>query len=87
MTRSLSRELGPDGIRVNTIAYGLITSQLNEEAFKTDENLQRHILDVRGLGEEIRAEDLCGSLIYLASEDSDQFTGQSLLVNGGDVLT
>ena len=34
MTRFLAAELGSDGIRVNTFAYGLITSQFKEDEFK-----------------------------------------------------
>ena len=36
MSRALARELGPDGICVNTLAYGLVTSRINEQALEDD---------------------------------------------------
>ena len=83
MTRSLAAELGPDGIRINTFAYGLITSRLNEDEIENDPGKRAAILDARVLGEHVRAEDLEGSLVYLASADSDHMTGQTLVVDAG----
>ena len=85
MTRSLATELGPDGIRVNNVAYGLVTSRLNEEELNTTERGQK-MLEARALRQHVRAEDLTGTLIYLASSDSDHMTGQTLVVDGGGIL-
>ena len=83
MSRSLAAELGPDGIRVNTFAYGLITSRLNEDEIENDPGKRAAILGARALGEHVRAEDLEGSMVYLASSDSDHMTGQTLVVDAG----
>ena len=84
MTRSLAAELGPDGIRVNTFAYGLITSQLNEQECKDDPAREAGMLGARALGTHVRPEDLGGSMVYLASPASDHMTGQVHIVNAGE---
>jgi len=83
MSRALAEELGPDGIRVNTFAYGLITSRLNEEQINSDPKMQQKILGGRSLRQHVRADDLTGTLVYLASSDRDHMTGQTLVVDGG----
>lgn len=84
MSRSLAEELGPDGIRVNTFAYGLITSRLNQQEIKNDPAREEKMLRGRGLRQHVRAKDLTGSLVFLASADSDHMTGQTLIVDGGE---
>jgi NAD(P)-dependent dehydrogenase (short-subunit alcohol dehydrogenase family) len=84
MTRSLAAELGGDGIRVNTAAYGLVTSQLNEEQFAGDPEFEAKVLGSRALPVHYRAEDLGPTIVYLASADSDHMTGQCMVVNAGE---
>jgi len=84
MTRSLSRELGDDGISVNTIAPGLTMSEnvLNSEkhmAMRDDNTASR------ALKRHETPEDLIGALIFLSSDDSNFVTGQCLVVDGGSV--
>jgi NAD(P)-dependent dehydrogenase (short-subunit alcohol dehydrogenase family) len=84
MTRCLSRELGDDGIRVNSLAPGLTMSEalLADELFSSDMIRQPQIAR-RALKREQQPDDLTGTLIFLASGDSDFMTGQCLLVDGG----
>jgi NAD(P)-dependent dehydrogenase (short-subunit alcohol dehydrogenase family) len=84
MTRSLARELGPDGIRVNTIAYGLITSPAVEAEFKKNPARHEAILRTRAITQDVFPPDLVGTLIYLASNDSDLMTGQCIVVDAGE---
>ena len=86
MTRSLATELGPDGIRINNLAYGLVTSRLNEEDLKNDPSREQKMLAGRALKQHVRAEDLTGTIVYLAASDSDHMTGQTLVVDGGGIL-
>ena len=86
MSRALARELGPDGICVNTLAYGLITSKLNEEALETDEAYRSHAFRPRAMPVHLRAEDVTGSLVFLASPESDHMTGQCLMADPGSVM-
>jgi NAD(P)-dependent dehydrogenase (short-subunit alcohol dehydrogenase family) len=85
MSRALSRELGPDGICVNTLAYGLVTSSINEQALEDDAEYRAHAFRPRAMPVHLRAEDLIGGLVFLASAESDHMTGQCLMVDPGSV--
>jgi NAD(P)-dependent dehydrogenase (short-subunit alcohol dehydrogenase family) len=82
MTRSLSRELGGDGICVNTIAPGLTMS---ENVLNSDEHMAYRDAnaDTRALKRLQTPDDLIGALIFLSSPDSDFMTGQCMVVDGG----
>ncbi len=80
-TRAVSRELGQHGICVNTLAPGLtISGAQNEEHLKQS---RASSLARRAIKREQVPEDLVGTLVYLASKDSDFLTGQVLAVDGG----
>lgn len=86
MTRALSRELGPRGIRINTIMPGLTQSQaIKEMAAGSPElrGMSRQLATQAALGREQYPEDLVGTVVFLASEDSDFITGQNITVDGG----
>lgn len=84
LTRAFARELGEYNINVNCITPG---STFSEEL--TDMAALEH----RKLAAESRCikrvehpEDLVGTAIFLASSDSDFITGQTIIVDGGDVM-
>ena len=80
-TRAVSRELGQHGICVNTLAPGLtISGAQNEEHLKQS---RASSLARRAIKRDQVPEDLVGTLVYLASKDSDFLTGQVLAVDGG----
>jgi NAD(P)-dependent dehydrogenase (short-subunit alcohol dehydrogenase family) len=83
-SRVLARELGPDNIRVNTLAPG---STMSEEK-ATDEALKNYqrSASTRILKRIEQPEDLVGTALYLLSDLSTFVTGQTILVNGGAVL-
>jgi 3-oxoacyl-[acyl-carrier protein] reductase len=83
-SRFLARELGPDNIRVNTIAPGSTLSEAN----LTPEiiALRERNLGDRALKRVERPDDLVGTALYLLSDLSSFVTGQMLVVNGGDVM-
>jgi len=85
MSRALSRELGPHGICVNTLAYGLVTSRINEQALDDDIEYRNHAFKPRAMPVHLRAEDLVGGLVFLASAESDHMTGQCLMVDPGSI--
>ncbi|MDB5796570.1 MAG: 3-oxoacyl-ACP reductase [Paucimonas sp.] len=85
-SRALAREVGGDGIRVNTLAPGLVMSEnvLANPAWKgavVDNNVAS-----RAIKRDATPEDMCGTMIYLCSSDSDFVTGQVLVVDGGSVM-
>ncbi len=86
MTRAAARELGDFGIRVNSIAPGFtmseqIESQREELQFNIDMNLAG-----RAFKRDEMPEDLMGTMVFLASAESDFMTGQTILVDGGLVM-
>ena len=81
-TRSLSRELGPMGIRVNAVAPGLIETDMTA-AMKPE--LVKNIVANASLGRIGRAEEVADAVLFLASEKASYITGQCLVVDGGIV--
>ena len=82
MTRSLAREVGEFGICVNAIAPGLVEHE-GQTAPKALTELQ---LKARSIKRLQTPADLLGTLIFLASSDSDFMTGQTIVVDGGSVF-
>ncbi|MBM4440388.1 MAG: SDR family oxidoreductase [Candidatus Rokubacteria bacterium] len=87
MTRALARELGADDITVNAVAPGLILSdtvQANPDitGFQVDA-----IMRVRSLKREAYPDDVEGTVVFLASDDSAFMSGQTLVVDGGSVFS
>ncbi len=81
LTRVLARELGPDGITVNSIAPGLTLTEGVRELYP--ESFLAGARASRSLARDEAPEDLEGTLVYLLSPDSDFVTGQMIVVNGG----
>jgi 3-oxoacyl-[acyl-carrier protein] reductase len=83
-TRTLAREVGAAGIRVNAIAPG---STLSEE-HPTDDivRMRSDAISGRALSRVQLPEDLVGAVIFFASHDSDFITGQTLVVDGGATM-
>jgi 2-hydroxycyclohexanecarboxyl-CoA dehydrogenase len=88
LTRSLAQELGPLGITVNNVAPGSIMGTIMAEANKHRARLSPEqlatSLPVRRLGE---PDDLANAVVWLCQESTSYFTGQTVGVNGGRVVT
>jgi len=81
-TRALAREVGDDNICVNSIMPGLTISGANQEGVMTPEQLADR-RKRRSIQRDQYPQDLVGTVIFLASDDSDFMTGQSISVDGG----
>lgn len=86
MTRCLARELGDDGIRVNTLAPGLVMSDnvIANPAWKGA--IVANNIAGRAIKKDLYPSDLTGTLVYLCSAESDFVTGQVVVVDGGSVM-
>jgi NAD(P)-dependent dehydrogenase (short-subunit alcohol dehydrogenase family) len=83
-TRSLARELGDFGIRVNAVAPGFTLSGANEANLSVEE--QEANIRTRMLKRAEVPADVIGTIVFLASDDSDFITGQTIAVDGGSVV-
>ncbi len=82
-TQALARELGPEGVRVNAVCPAMTKTEMIDHF---DPNLLeglRQRYPLRRLGE---VNDVTSTILFLASDDSDYFTGQTLAPCGGDVM-
>ncbi|MBL4874696.1 MAG: SDR family oxidoreductase [Rhodobacteraceae bacterium] len=86
LTRALARELGPDGIRVNTLMPGWVLTKRQMDLWASEESLAAH-LERQCLKEHLKARDIVDATLFLASEASRMMTGQALVVDGGVVVT
>jgi NAD(P)-dependent dehydrogenase (short-subunit alcohol dehydrogenase family) len=84
-TRSLSRELGGYGIAVNSLSPGYILSDTGLENSTHVEEERLPVRNSRAFKRDGYPQDLLGTLVFLASGDSDFVTGQSIVVDGGSV--
>ena len=82
MTKSMAIDLGPKGIRVNTICPTFIRTPLTEQTFSNPERVA-WIEEKIKLGRVGEVEDIMGAVVFLASEASALVTGTSILVDGG----
>jgi 3-oxoacyl-[acyl-carrier protein] reductase len=84
LTKSLAVELAPYNIRVNCVAPGWVDTDMSHESLIGTE--RKEILEKIPLGRAGTAEEIAGSILFLASELSTFITGEILNVNGGAVL-
>lgn len=80
LTRALSKEVGPKGIRVNAVAPGQIATQFHDR-FSTPEGRANTVKTIP-LGREGTAEEIAGAVAYLASPAASFVSGEVLGING-----
>src|SRR5579883_269212 len=86
MTQSYALELGPAGVRVNAIAPGLVQTTLSEYYWKDESRAAAQMArqPIRHLGQPA---EIAGIAVMLASGESSYLTGQTIVVDGGMLLT
>jgi 3-oxoacyl-[acyl-carrier protein] reductase len=81
MTRSMAREVGPDGITVNALMPGLTKTEVE---FAGDQ-VFRSIVELQAIKRTETPDDLAKVLLFLASPASGFITGQCIAVDGGTI--
>lgn len=80
-TRSLAKELGPQGIRVNALAPGVISTTFHD-TFSTPQ-VRANISNATALRREGSPQEVADLVAYLASESSSFLSGNNIDINGG----
>jgi 3-oxoacyl-[acyl-carrier protein] reductase len=84
LTRALAREFGPRGIRVNAVAPGVTITEMTTDLVDSEEG-QRRLGDM-ALGRFGRADEVADAVIFLLSDASSLFLGQTLNPNAGGYM-
>ena len=82
LVRTAAAEFGPAGVRVNTIAPGVVDTPLTT-SIKADDEWYNAYANKSVLGRWAKPEELVGATVFLASDASSYVTGAYLTVDGG----
>jgi 3-oxoacyl-[acyl-carrier protein] reductase len=80
-TRSMAKELGPRGIRVNAVCPGLINTSFHDRFTKPE--IRASVANATPLRREGEASEVADLVAYLASDESSFITGANMDINGG----
>jgi 3-oxoacyl-[acyl-carrier protein] reductase len=83
ITRSLAQELGPQKIRVNSLAPGLVETEGTRAAGTSEGEFKQFAISRTPLGRMGQPEDIAKVAVFLASDDSAWMTGEVVPVGGG----
>jgi 3-oxoacyl-[acyl-carrier protein] reductase len=83
ITRSLAKELGPRGIRVNAINPGMVETDGLHAAGIAGSDMRKQVEAQTPLGRIGQPEDIANAAVFFASQDSAWITGETLTVSGG----
>lgn len=82
LTRTLARELGGQGIRVNAVVPGAIVTERQQALWVSPEQ-EAAIIDAQCLKFRLATDDVARAVLFLASDEARGITGQSILVDAG----
>lgn len=85
LMKSLAQEYAERKIRINSIAPGAIKTSINTEAWE-EEEARRNLLAKIPYNRVGEPEDVAKAALWLASDDSDYITGETLVIDGGMAL-
>ncbi len=84
LTKYMAGALGPWGINVNAICPGVTMSEATKKI--VPEDMLSMLVMFTALKKPLQPDDLTGTAVFLASEDSDMMTGQVLVVDAGMIM-
>lgn len=82
-TNSLGRRFGPDRIRVNAIAPGMVITERQRRLWFPDEQAITELRTRQAIPDAVTPDDIANMALYLASDDSQRITCQCFRVDGG----
>ena len=83
LTKALAKEVGPSGIRVNCVAPGIVSTEMNAALTEAD---SRELADGTPLGRFGTPDEIARTILFLAGEQAGFVTGQVISPNGGFVI-
>ena len=86
LTKSLAKVGAPHGIRANSVAPGAITSPMLDLYYRDHAEEMKGFEKNHPLGRFGRAEEVAGSVLFLASDQASYITGACLDINGGTLM-
>jgi NAD(P)-dependent dehydrogenase (short-subunit alcohol dehydrogenase family) len=82
-TNSLARSVGPDRIRVNAIAPGMVITERQRRLWFPDEQKISELRTRQAVPDAVTPEDIASMVLFLASDESQRITSQCFRVDGG----
>lgn len=82
-TNSLARSVGPDRIRVNAIAPGMVITERQRRLWYPDDRVIAEMRARQAVPDAVTPEDIANMALFLASDQSQRITGQCFRVDGG----
>lgn len=82
LMKTIAQELGPHKIRVNAVAPGAVKTAINKANFE-DKESREQIMRKIPYGRPGKTEDIASAVTWLASDEADYVTGETLFVDGG----
>jgi NAD(P)-dependent dehydrogenase (short-subunit alcohol dehydrogenase family) len=83
LTRALSRNFGPDNIRVNTVEPGAVMTEKQKRVWYTRQEQVDAMVARQRIPKVLEPDEIARAVLFLASDDSRMITGQSLIVDAG----
>ena len=83
-TKSLAKELAPHGVRVNAVSPGVIATPFHE-VFSTPEMMKNFVSSIP-LGRVGTSEECANVIAFLASDAASYIVGETIEVNGGQLM-
>ncbi|HPS57498.1 MAG TPA: SDR family oxidoreductase [Spirochaetota bacterium] len=83
MTKSFAKELAPYKVRVNALLPGLTDTKFASVMVKNEELMEKVLLPMIPMHRPAQPEEMCGAVLYLASDASTFTTGATIVVDGG----
>jgi 3-oxoacyl-[acyl-carrier protein] reductase len=83
ITRSLASELGTRGIRVNAIRPGMVETEGTRSTGITESEMRKQVETQTPLRRIGKPQDIAGTAVFLASDDSAWITGETFVISGG----